>query len=201
MFRPQIQRTEILALLAFFCIFIFYFNQNKIESDYNLKLKSANIMREAIDSLKIQVEINSFNPDVNDDIDPNSTSLIFNIPDSEMKTDSGYVRSKQTVLKPNFAALLINIFKEAGLKEGDTIAVGMTGSMPGANIALYAACKAMDIVPLVITSIGASDYGALHEKFTWLDMEKILYDKKFTKTNFRYYIGCRRKSCQLGRCS
>jgi poly-gamma-glutamate system protein len=67
---------------------------------------------------------------------------------------------------------------KAGLKKGDDIAVSMTGSMPGANIALYAACEAMDVTPIVISSVGASQHGATDSNFTWLDMEKILYDKK-----------------------
>ena len=47
--------------------------------------------------------------------------------------------------------------------------------MPGANIALFSACEAMGIVPAIITSVGASEWGATDPDFTWLDLESILY--------------------------
>ena len=52
----------------------------------------------------------------------------------------------------------------------------MTGSMPGANIAVLAACQAMDIVPITISSVGASQWGANQVDFTWLDMESLLVE-------------------------
>ena len=61
------------------------------------------------------------------------------------------------------------------LKKNDTIAVMITGSMPGANIAVLSACKAMGIYPIIISSLGASQWGANQADFTWLDMEAILY--------------------------
>ena len=91
-------------------------------------------------------------------------------------TGEGFLSSKQTVLKPNFAALLVNLFLESNIEKGDTIAVAMTGSMPGANIALHAVCVAMNVTPIIISSVGSSDYGAVHPNFTWLDMEEGLFD-------------------------
>ena len=95
----------------------------------------------------------------------------------DFMTGEGFLSSKQTVLKPNFAALLVNLFLEANIVEGDTIAVAMTGSMPGANIALHAVCVAMNLTPIIISSVGSSDYGAVHPDFTWLDMEKELFER------------------------
>jgi poly-gamma-glutamate system protein len=53
----------------------------------------------------------------------------------------------------------------------------MTGSFPGWNIAFLAACKALDLRPLIITSVGSSDWGANIPSLTWLDMERILDEK------------------------
>ena len=50
----------------------------------------------------------------------------------------------------------------------------MTGSMPGANIAVLSACQAMKVIPVIISSVGASQWGANQLDFTWLDMESAL---------------------------
>ena len=63
---------------------------------------------------------------------------------------------------------------------GDLIAVGLTGSFPGVNIALYSACEEMGIMPVVITSVGASNWGSNHPDYSWLDMEKTLYGNSIT---------------------
>jgi poly-gamma-glutamate system protein len=61
------------------------------------------------------------------------------------------------------------------VENGDTIAVAFTGSMPGANIGVLAACSAMEIHPVIITSLGASEWGATDPYFTWVDMETELF--------------------------
>ena len=71
------------------------------------------------------------------DIDPNTTGLIFK-EDSPIRSSIGDLEAKQTVLKPNFAALVVDNFKSR-VNRGDTVAIGMTGSMPGANIAVPSA--------------------------------------------------------------
>ena len=67
-------------------------------------------------------------------------------------------------------------FQEAQLKKGDKIAISMTGSLPGANIAVLSACKSMELEPVIISSVGSSALGANEEYFSWLDMEENLYD-------------------------
>jgi len=96
--------------------------------------------------------------------------------DSPITTDEGRIEDKVTVLNPNFAAAMVQMMKEAKLNKGDTIAVMVTGSMPGANIAAYSAVKALGLCPVIITSVGSSWWGANSPDFTWLDMERVLYD-------------------------
>jgi len=48
--------------------------------------------------------------------------------------------------------------------------------MPGANIAVLTACRALGVIPITITSVGASQWGANLVDFTWLDMESILFE-------------------------
>ena len=181
MFRPQIQKTNVIFFTAVFSILMVQMALKNVTYHEKVglgeKIKSAKIMNEALSTLKKEVK-NKYTTPILKDIDPNLTGLIFNRPQSPLITGSGDLQSKQTVLKPNFAALMVDLFMKAGLRKNDTIAVGMTGSMPGANIAVLSACKAMGIVPVIITSVGASQWGATDPNFTWLDMEKILHENK-----------------------
>ncbi len=182
MFRPQIQKTWVVLFVAIFSIIMVYFAMSNITYHktvgYQDKIEASKIMEEALSVLKKEVKYKYPDEPILYDIDPNLTGLIFNRPKSPMTTFSGDLKSKQTVLKPNFSALVVDLFLQAGLSTGDTIAVGMTGSMPGANIALLSACEAMKIVPVIITSIGASEWGATDPYFTWLDLESMLYLNK-----------------------
>ena len=178
MFRPQIQKTWVVLFVAIFSIMMVYFAMSNITYHktvgYQDKIEASKIMEDALLVLKNEVKNKYPDKPILKDIDPNLTGLIFNRPQSPMTTFSGDLKSKQTVLKPNFSALVVDLFLQAKLSTGDTIAVGMTGSMPGANIALLSACEAMEIVPVIITSVGASEWGATDSNMTWLDMESVL---------------------------
>ena len=180
MFRPQIQKTWVVLLVAIFSIMMVYFalaNITYYETvGFQDKIEAAEIMEEALSVLKKEVKKQYPDVPILEDIDPNLTGLIFNRPKSPMTTYSGDLKSKQTVLKPNFSALIVDLFLQAKLSKEDTIAIGMTGAMPGANIALLSACEAMEIVPVIITSVGASQWGATDSNFTWLDMEAVLHE-------------------------
>lgn len=200
MFRPQIQKTRVLSALAAVSLLMVYISSNStitdIASGYGYKMQSAEIMDNAIKILKKEVKNKGYT--IYKDIDPNTTGLIFK-EDSPVRTGSGDLESKQTTLKSNFAALIVDEFIKAGISDGDTIAVGMTGSMPGANIALLSACKTMDIYPVIISSMGSSMWGATATEFTWIDMEHILYDAEiFDKISIAYSLGgkgdCLRRS-------
>ena len=91
--------------------------------------------------------------------------------------DPAYLNAKLTSLNPNFAALLIKLLQEAGVHEGDAVAIGMTGSFPALNIAALIACQTLRAHALVITSLSASSWGANDPHWTWLDMESYLYDQ------------------------
>jgi poly-gamma-glutamate system protein len=67
---------------------------------------------------------------------------------------------------------------EADVKEGDTVAVGVSGSFPALNVSLYAAMATLRLEPIIIASASASQWGANHPFLLWLDMEKILHDRK-----------------------
>jgi poly-gamma-glutamate system protein len=105
--------------------------------------------------------------------DPFRTGLI-GIKISSITTSPGVLSEKQTSLNPNMAAVFIQQLKKARVRPGDYVAVGITGSNPGANLAMYAAMSVLKLKPVVVTSLSSSMYGANREDLTWLDIEAIL---------------------------
>ena len=178
-FIPVIQKTStlvFLSLLALVCLFISLQNRSiEISPLYDSKIKAANLMKQCLQSLKKSRLENSIFIDIEND--PNETGLVGD-PYSLITTDEGDLDAKLTTLDPNFSAVIVDLLFTAGLEKNDTIAVMLTGSMPGANIALLSACQVMGIHPIIISSIGASQWGANQVDFTWLDMEDILIQNK-----------------------
>lgn len=105
---------------------------------------------------------------------------------NDLTTTIGDIRAKQTSLNPQFAALIVMWLKKAGVRPGDQVALCMTGSFPALNLAAMSACEAMNLRAVSISSVGASSYGANIPGFSWLDMEKRLYEKGLISFLSRY---------------
>jgi len=60
------------------------------------------------------------------------------------------------------------------VKENDVVAVGTSGSFPALNVAILAALKAVKARAVIISSAGASQWGANIPSFMWPDMERVL---------------------------
>ena len=179
-FKPVIQETRTLVFLAVISIAAYsiaYFSRKEfVSTTYEIKIKAATMMQESMNMLKnIQMEKGVF---IDQENDPNETGLVGS-QFSLITTDKGDLDAKLTTLDPNFAAAMVELLNRADLVKGDTIAVMLTGSMPGANMAMLIACKAMDIYPFIISSIGASQWGANDPEMTWLDMERILFKQGY----------------------
>jgi poly-gamma-glutamate system protein len=93
---------------------------------------------------------------------------------SLITTDRGDQEAKQLAAHPNFAAAVTQMLLEAGVRKGDVVAIGMTGSLPGLNLAVLSACSAIGADPIAMVSVGASMFGATDPSYTWLDMEATL---------------------------
>ena len=176
-FIPAIQKTSTLVLLSALSLICFIISINirtiDVSGSYDQKVKAAELMHKAMEVLKnSRMESGVF---IDIENDPNETGLVGS-PFSLITTDEGDLDSKLTTLDPNFSAAIVDLMTQLKLKSQDTVAVLMTGSMPGANIAVLTACKALGLYPISITSIGASQWGANQVDFTWLDMEKILFE-------------------------
>jgi poly-gamma-glutamate system protein len=92
-------------------------------------------------------------------------------------TDQARLSTKLLSANPNFAAVVVELLSRARLKQGDKVAVALTGSLPGLNLAVLAAIEALGLRPVIITSVGASMWGANDPEFTWLDMERVLFER------------------------
>jgi len=106
--------------------------------------------------------------------DPSGTGLIG--PEwSEIATTIGHLEAKRTSIQPEFAGLMTELFTELGLKRGDTIALGSSGSFPGLLLACLSAAKAMNLKTKTILSIGASSFGATRPELNILTIYNIIY--------------------------
>ena len=145
------------------------------QRDYELKLKAATTAYESMVALRRHRNMEGAELDLVND--PAGTGLIG--PEFSPVTNSrGDLDAKLTSLNPNFAAVMVDMFRRAGLKPGDPVAVALSGSFPGLNICMMSALETMELAPVVITSVGASMWGANDPGFTWLDMESILHEER-----------------------
>lgn len=128
--------------------------------------------------------------------DPNETGLIGH-EYSPITSERGSYVAKSTTTNPNFAALVVQLLKEIDIKEGDCVAVGLTGSFPALNLAVYSAMQTLKLKPTVICSVTSSSWGANDPDFTWLDMDRVLSDS--AGFNFRVTAATIGASQDIGR--
>jgi poly-gamma-glutamate system protein len=175
MYRPSLKSGRSLILLFILSVVLFIIadrSYKSIRADYyKEKLQAAQVMAKYLDAINQDLKAAGFKFDPIDD--PMQTGLI-GIKLSPITTSRGVLSEKQTILNPNLAAAFVQNLKKAGLKAGDYVAVGITGSNPGANLALYAAMSVLQLKPVIITALSSSTYGANRENLTWLDYENIL---------------------------
>jgi len=177
MYKFRAKSNIVLGVLSFLSLLAFIAVENsKIDSKqewYKEKLEAAELSQLAANHLKnYRLENGVFIDVIND---PNQTALIGQ-EYTMVTTDRGYIEAKLSTTNPNFAAIIVQLLKDAGLDEKDNVAVAMTGSFPGLNISVMAALETLKMNPIVITSVGSSNFGANDPFFTWLDMEDILYN-------------------------
>ena len=86
-------------------------------------------------------------------------------------TTLGSLSAKEVSTNPDFAALMVRLLKEAGLKPGDKAGVILSGSFPALAISTLAALQTLELEAIVMSSLGASSYGANQKEATWIDME------------------------------
>ncbi|MFC2116921.1 poly-gamma-glutamate system protein [Bacteroidota bacterium] len=89
-------------------------------------------------------------------------------------TTLGSLAAKEVSTNPEFAALMVRLLRKAGLKPGDKAGLLVSGSFPALAISTLAAIQTMELEAVVMSSLGASTYGANQEEATWIDLESWL---------------------------
>jgi poly-gamma-glutamate system protein len=176
--RPRsISRTALLliSLLSIGGLLFVEYTRRKVEQPYyKEKIEAARLASECIEAVRAR-RIELGHP-VDLAVDPADTGLIGGAMTSATSI-SGVLTAKQTSANPNFAAVVVELLKKAGVQEGDTVAVAYSGSFPALNLCVEAACETLKLKPLGISSTAASQWGANLPDLLWIDMEHLLCDK------------------------
>jgi poly-gamma-glutamate system protein len=164
-------RLLVLAVCAMVLLFGVEWSKT-IEKDPTLddKITAAKLMEKALvvikrERLKMGIAIDPQN-------DPNETGMI-GLDYTDLTTTTGSLSSKRTSTNPNFAGIVVEMMCKAGVKSGDDVAISFSGSFPALNIAILSAVHTLRLNPVILSSVGASMYGANDPRLTWLDMERI----------------------------
>lgn len=170
--------TPALAGLAALSLALYAFAERSVEpvhaEAYRMKVEAMKLMQNAEKAIaerkrQLGISIDARNdPEGRGVVGPQFTLVT---------TDRGAQAAKSLAAHPSFAAAVTQMMLQAGVREGDLVAAGMTGSLPGMNLAVLAACRAIGAEPVIITSAGASMFGATDPTMTWLDMEAVAVDK------------------------
>ena len=187
MFRPQIQKTRVLAMLALLNLVMVYWALNSYERQrtfgFEVKSQAVQIMESTINSLRESFIQKAINTGTDSD---SFGDFLIGPQNSIIQTTKGSQTSKQSVLNPDFAAMVTEMLIELEIDSSDRVAVSYTGSYPGANIAVLSALEAIHAEAVIISSCGASEFGATNPEITWIDMENYLFEKKVI-SNRSYY--------------
>lgn len=144
-----------------------------------LKIKAAQRMSLALQTLydgRIHLGV-----ETNRSMDRNQSGVIGK-EYTDITTTLGSLPAKRTAATPDIAAMVVQMLWELGLEQGQLVAVNMSGSFPGLNIAISCAIETMGFRGVYIASVGASSYGANQLDFTYLDMHSILYQQGMLNT-------------------
>jgi poly-gamma-glutamate system protein len=164
-------RIRILGGLSLAVFLLYRLIPCPVSSAGGILVRASEIMSHAEEVLRTCRERKGIVLDPDSDI--NRTGLI-GIEASPITTTLGRLESKRTVTNPNTAAVIVRLLTAAGVRKGETIAVGASGSFPGLIVAVLAASRALELRPLLICSLGASEWGANDPRFTWPEMSRCL---------------------------
>lgn len=114
-------------------------------------------------------------------VDPNQTGLIGS-EYTDTTTSLGDLVAKRTVTNPDLAAAITRRLYDVALPPGSPVLVVVSGSFVGANIAAIIALETLGHRPVLVSSLGASMYGATDAALTWLDIEAELLRRDIIRT-------------------
>jgi poly-gamma-glutamate system protein len=86
-------------------------------------------------------------------------------------TTLGSLEAKRLATSPQWARTLTFRLRQHGIDRGSVVVAGFSGSFPGLNLAVIAACEALEADLAAISSVTASTWGANQPGFTWPEIE------------------------------
>ncbi len=89
-------------------------------------------------------------------------------------TTLGSPQAKELSTNPDFAALVVRFLHEAGIDSSKRVGVTISGSFPALSISALAALQTLKVDAVVLSSLGASSYGANQPGALWIDYERWL---------------------------
>ncbi|MEW5901799.1 MAG: poly-gamma-glutamate system protein, partial [Acidobacteriota bacterium] len=137
-------------------------------------VRASRLMEKALETVKQCRKEQRIPLDSTTDI--NSTGLM-GLESSIITTSLGNLEAKRSTANPNFAGLLVLLLDQAGVKKGDAVAIGASSSFPALIIAALCAAQALELRPLLICSLGSSQWGANDPDFHWLKIMACLKEK------------------------
>ncbi len=177
--RPRYVSQTVLVLVALFSLsglaVVEFFQIERRQPNYEQKVAAAQLAERMMQQIK-QERIRLGHA-IDPMLDPAETGMIGSLM-TPITTVSGHLGAKQASVNPNFAAVIVDMLLRGGVRKGDTIAVGYSGSFPGMNVSLCAAVETLGLKPVVIASAGASQFGANHPDHLWIDMERQLREEE-----------------------
>ncbi|MGE5676792.1 MAG: poly-gamma-glutamate system protein [Pseudomonadota bacterium] len=181
--KKSLKRIDILLVIAAVILAVVYYGSALTgirvkDRWYEEKFSSSQLMQQALDVVREEKEKLGILTDSKTDI--NKTGII-GVEWSQTTTTLGSLEAKRTSANPDFAAVVVDMLKEVGLKEGDLVAMNLSGSFPALNIAAVSAIEVLKLEPVIISSAGASTWGANNPEFTYPDMERVLYERGIFK--------------------
>ncbi len=171
--RLALLLITVIALGGFYCVERFPTRHRF--SYYHDQMEAARLALKAMSLLKAERLKGNFW--IDPAVDPAQTGLIGPML-TPVTSEKGDLEAKQAALNPNFAAAIVHLLKNAGVKKGDAVGVGCTGSFPGMNIAVFSALQVLNLKPIVISSTSTSEWGATDPNFLWIDMERVLFNAR-----------------------
>lgn len=171
--RPKVISRNVLLVIALLAIAagvaVESLKVKNKQEFYEEKTKASKLMATAMNELKRMRQTLGSYP-IDPDNDPTLSGLV-GVASSVITSNLGYLNAKQITINPNWAAIVVHNLRKAGVGKGDVVAIGMSGSFPALNLAVLAACKALELEPIIITSAAGSNWGANIPGFSWLEME------------------------------
>jgi poly-gamma-glutamate system protein len=182
-FRPHLRSIWTLLVLAALCYGLFLWaDASRIQAKkdyYEEKIAATELADQALRALASRESVEL---ERTESFGDSRLDAVIGQQFSTITDELGSFEAKLVGSNPNFAAIFVDQLKSAGLNRDDFIAVAMTASNPGANIAFLSACQTLGIRTKIVSTVASSWWGANDPEYTWLDMYKHLNARFFERS-------------------